>query len=254
MNLFQYDQLSEMNEGEFAVYNYVSTHLNEIQQMNIRELSAATGVSTTTILRFCNKMGFTGYKDFKYQLCKSLQGQVKQKMYFPAAIHTIQFLQKAAEDQTLDAQLTQTAKWCLQSRQVLFSGFGTSGSLAEYGSRLLSSIGIESFSITDLFYPLPTRDQEDTVLIVLSVSGETTGMIAMAGGFKKKHTKIVSITNTAQCTLAKMSDVNFSYYMPLSYSWPRRNTAGQTTQIPTLYLLETLMCKICEEMEKNTNN
>ena len=185
MNLFQYDQLSEMNEGEFAVYNYVSTHLNEIQQMNIRELSAATGVSTTTILRFCNKMGFTGYKDFKYQLSKSIQGQIKQKMYFPVAIHTIQFLQKAAEDQTLDAQLTQTAKWCLQSRQVLFSGFGTSGSLAEYGSRLLSSIGIESFSITDLFYPLPTRDQADTVLIILSVSGETTGMSAMADGFKK---------------------------------------------------------------------
>lgn len=254
MDMFQYEQLSELNEGEFAVYNYVSTHLEEIEQMNIRELSAATKVSTTTILRFCSKFGCNGYKEFKYQLSRSIHKRANQRMYFPDAIHAIQFLQKASEDQSLDAQLEITAGWCLQARQVLFTGVGTSGSLAGFGSRLLSDMGIESFAITDLFYPLPMQDLGDTVLIALSVSGETAGIISMVGGYKKKHTKIISITNTGQCTLAKMSDINFAYYMPLSYSWPRRDTAEQTTQIPPLYLLETLMSKICEKREKSSGS
>lgn len=247
MDLFQYERLSEMNEGEFAVYNYVSTHLDEIEQMNIRELSAATGVSTTTILRFCSKLGCEGYKEFKYQLSKSLKGQNNQRVYFPSAVHAIQFLQKAADNPDLDEQLETTAEWCLQARQVLFTGLGASGSLAGYGSRLLSDMGIESFAITDPFYPLPMRELYDTVLIALSASGETSGMISMVGGFKKKRTRIVSITNTGQCTLARMSDLNFAYYMPMSYSWPKRSASELTTQIPPLYLLETLMCKLCEK-------
>lgn len=257
MDLFQYERLSEMNEGEFAVYNFVSTHLAEIEQMNIRDLSSVTGVSTTTILRFCSKLGCDGYKDFKYQLSKSLESRNKQQVYFPSVVHAIQFLEKAADDSTLDVNLEQTAEWCLQARHVLFTGLGASGSLAGYGSRLLSDMGIESFAITDSFYPLPTRELDDTVLIVLSASGETSGMISMVDGFKKKHTKIVSITNTGQCTLAKMSDLNFAYYMPMSYSWPKRNAAELTTQIPPLYLLETLMCKICEkriEMQEKDNS
>lgn len=247
MDLFKYESLCKLNEGEFAVYNYVANHMEEVEQMNIRELSAATGVSTTTILRFCNKLGCEGYKEFKYQLGKSLYGRIEQRMYFPDAIHTIQFLQKVSEDHSLDIHLEQTAEWFLRARQVLFSGIGTSNSLANYGSRLLSDIGIESFVITAPFYPLPIRDLEDTVLVALSVSGETTEMISMVNDYKKKHAKIISITNTGQCTLAKMSDINFAYYMPLAYSWPRHGEAGRTTQMPPLYLLETLMCKICEK-------
>ncbi len=97
MDLFQYEQLCEMNESELTVYNYVSTHMEKIAQMSIRELSAAAGVSTTTILRFCSKLGCEGYKEFKHQLQKTLSGQKSQHIYFPSTIYAIQFLQKAAK-------------------------------------------------------------------------------------------------------------------------------------------------------------
>ena len=253
MDLFQYERLSELNEGEFAVYNFVSTHLTEIEQMNIRELSAATGVSTTTVLRFCSKLGCDGYKEFKYQLSKSLEDRNKQRLYFPSVVHAIQFLEKAADNPNLDMQVEQTAEWCLEARQVLLTGLGASGSLAGYGARLLSDMGIEAFAITDSFYPLPIHNLEDTVLLALSVSGETASMISMVDAYKKKYAKIVSITNTGQCTLAKISDLNFAYYMPLSHSWPKRDATERTTQIPPLYLLETLMCKICEKRVEIAN-
>ena len=50
-DLFQYDRIAQMNERELAVYNYVSSHLEEAGGMNIRELAAACQVSTTTVLR-----------------------------------------------------------------------------------------------------------------------------------------------------------------------------------------------------------
>ena len=82
MELFKYEQISSFNKGEFRVYNYVSAHLKEAAEMNIRELSAAAEVSTTTVLRFCSKVECDGYTEFKYRLKKSLEeddrGEVKK--------------------------------------------------------------------------------------------------------------------------------------------------------------------------------
>ena len=55
-NLFQHQQITQMNERELMVYNYVSSHLDEASRMNIRELAAVCQVSTTTVLRFCSKL------------------------------------------------------------------------------------------------------------------------------------------------------------------------------------------------------
>ena len=47
------------------VYTYVSKHKNQVMYMTIRELAEAAGVSTTTVLRFCKKMGCDGYSEFR---------------------------------------------------------------------------------------------------------------------------------------------------------------------------------------------
>ena len=71
---------------------------------------------------------------------------------------------------------------------------------------------------------------------------------------RKRGAKIISITNTDQCTAAKMSDVNFPYYMPLAYSVQGDGVqTALTTQIPVVYLLEALTGRIYEKMrEKHT--
>lgn len=244
MNLFPHEQISRLNESELSVYNYVSTHLNEVEKMNIRDLSAATGVSTTTILRFCSKTGFNGYTEFRYCIRQALEKQPNTLSHLPSVIPAIQYLQNAVNNPQLDGKIEEAALLCLQARQVLFIGIGTSGSLSEYGARFLSSVGVTSFSITDPFYPPPGKDMDDTVLIALSVSGETPQTISLLDGYRKRRVKIISITNTNQCTVAGMSELNFSYYMPLIYAYPKTGEINLTTQIPVIYLLEALMRRI----------
>ena len=103
MELFKYEQISSFNKGEFRVYNYVSTHRKEAAEMNIRELSAAAGVSTTTVLRFCSKVECDGYTEFKYRLKKSLEeddrGEVKN-LLSPEPV--LQFIQKSMKSSRLE--------------------------------------------------------------------------------------------------------------------------------------------------------
>lgn len=245
-NLFQYQQIAQMNERELAVYNYVSSHLEEAGRMNIRELAAASKVSTTTVLRFCSKLECDGYTEFKYRLQQVLKKKWEAVAYDSSSIPAIQYLQNLAGDREIQGKIEQAARWCAQAKQILFLGEGASGTIGTYGARLFSSTGVLAFAITDPYYPPPGKDMEDTVVFVLSISGENAHMLSLINSYKKRRVKLISITNTDQCTVARISGLNFAYYMPLIYAWPEVREACLTTQIPAVCLLELVAGKLTE--------
>lgn len=245
-NLFHHQQIAQMNKRELMVYNYVSSHLEEASRMNIRELAAACQVSTTTVLRFCSKLECDGYTEFKYQLQQILKKKWEAVAYDSSSIPAIQYLQNLVGDQEIQEKLEQAAQCCAQARQILFVGEGASGTIGAYGARLFSSTGVLAFAITDPYYPPPGKDMEDTVVFVLSISGENAHMLSLINSFKKRRVKLISITNTDRCTVARISMLNFAYYMPLIYAWPEVSEASLTTQIPVVCLLELVAGKLTE--------
>lgn len=66
--MFSYERIQTLNQLEMFVYKYVAGHLEECKTMTIRDLSAKSHVSSTTVLRFLKKMGYEGFSDFKYAL------------------------------------------------------------------------------------------------------------------------------------------------------------------------------------------
>lgn len=73
--MFSYEQLEKYNETDVEIYRYVINNMDRVGYMSIRELAHELHVSTSTILRFCLKNGFEGYRDFKRAL-KSEQQQL----------------------------------------------------------------------------------------------------------------------------------------------------------------------------------
>ena len=63
--MFTCQEIKSFNALELEVYNYIMRHQDQVVEMKIRELADATHVSTTTILRFCKKIGCNGYSEFK---------------------------------------------------------------------------------------------------------------------------------------------------------------------------------------------
>lgn len=65
---FTYAQVSSLNETEAQVYNYVMMNRDKVMDESIRELAHDTHVSTATVIRFCKKMGCSGFLELKYKL------------------------------------------------------------------------------------------------------------------------------------------------------------------------------------------
>ncbi|MEG1732504.1 MAG: MurR/RpiR family transcriptional regulator [Longicatena sp.] len=246
--MFSYEQIQSLNNLEIEVYNFVLVHMNEVMNMKIRELADEVHVSTTTILRFCSKMECDGYAEFKYKLKDYMQAnkKISCKEDFTLLSNFITHVQ----GNEFDCLLERVTEKILASNYVVFFGIGSSGTLGKYGARYLSDVGKYAHYIDDPFYPQVDNRDKDCVMIVLSVSGESKETIEQVKNYKENKAFIISITNSENCTVAKMADISITYYMPLIQLDRLYNI---TTQVPLLLILEMIgrkvQNKLIEEQE-----
>ena len=128
--MFEAEKIKQLNELEMIVYNYLIAHLEEVSKMTIRQLSDACHVSTSTILRCCNKLGLQGFSELKFAI-KNYQTQAKQQMFeqfYDATVQVDSFLKKV-NNESYRIVLEQAVQMILEARHVAFSGIGTSGVL-----------------------------------------------------------------------------------------------------------------------------
>ena len=237
--MFTYEEIMSLNELEMNVYQYILKNKEKAGYMKIRELADEAHVSTTTVLRFCKKMGCAGFSEFKVQFRLYLNKQTEPEtdMDISTLVDYLKRFQTREYMETID----RAADMLGRSGSIIFIGVGTSGMLAKYGSRYFSNMGWLSLCIDDPFTPVFGEHGKETVVVALSVSGETEQVLNMANDLKLKGCRLISITNTPSCTLARMSDCNISYYMPV------RKVAGFfniTLQAPVVTILEILGNKL----------
>ncbi|MEK5036960.1 MurR/RpiR family transcriptional regulator [Sporosarcina sp. FSL K6-3457] len=239
IDMFSYEKIQSFNKLEFMVYDYVMKNGNQVLFMTIRELAEAVYVSTSTILRFCKKVDCDGYAEFRVQFKLYLEQSEQKK---PANdIFEILHYFKSTNNVEFEERITKAGKMVQTSKQVIFVGVGSSGILGKYGARYFSNMGKFSHHIDDPFYPIFEDLYEDAIVIALSVSGETQQTVHLINQFKSRHCKIISITNSENSTIAKMSDYNIAYYMTNELVHGEYNV---TTQVPVIFVLEAIARRI----------
>lgn len=237
--MFHVEEIQSLNELELAVYEYVMQHKSAVPYMRIRELAAESHVSTTTVLRFCKKMGCDGYAEFKLRM-KEHAG-IKRVDMLSEDLSEIRAFFDRLETEKFQKKLEEAAAVIARTDRVVFVGIGSSGHVGQYGARCFTNLGKFSLYISDPFYPINMKDAVSTVAVILSVSGESEQVVKIANGLKRSRCRIISITNTEQSTISKLSDVNLSYYITMRRD---EENVDYTSQIPVMCILETLGRKI----------
>ena len=237
--MFSYEEIQGYNETDISIYKYIVSNLSKIQYMTIRELAKETNVSTSTILRFCNKNHYDGYSEIKASLADEL---TEQNTYPPLEdLQELSHFFARTNSSAFEEKLLAAVNVIRKADLTIFIGMGSSGTLAKYGARYFSNLGHFSVGLEDALYPIGTFQWNNTIVIAISESGETKRLIEAIHQFKQKNCGILSITNSPLSTLAKLSDWNFSYNLS-----PKRINGGYngTTQVPVIFVIEALAKRI----------
>lgn len=137
--MFSVEEIQSLNELELAVYEYVMQHKSAISYMRIRELAAEAHVSTTTVLRFCKKMGCDGYAEFKLRM-KEYNGLKKIVMLSEDMSEIRAFFERLETDK-FQQKLEEAAAMIAKTERVFFVGIGSSGHVGQYGARCFTNLG-----------------------------------------------------------------------------------------------------------------
>ncbi len=195
-------------------------------------------VSTATVLRFCKKLGCEGYSEFRLRYKEYLKNQ--QILLNDTVETTFKGFVSRMDSRDFQESIDNAFRLLKDSQHIIFIGIGSSGILGKYGARYFSNIGRFSLYVEDPFFPILQDMTDHTVTIVLSESGTTYQMLKLANQLKQKGSRLLSITNKADSPLAKLADCNIFYYVPQLMA----NGTNITTQIPVVYILETLARKL----------
>lgn len=238
--MFTNEVITTFNELEMLLYKYVMKNREKVVYMRIRDLADESHVSTSTIMRFCRKLNCEGFSEFKVKL-KLLIDEKKPNPAIKSNEYVLAEFFERTQNQKFLSKLADAASIIANTETIIFIGFGSSGTFAEYGSRYFSSVGKFSMYIKDWFVPIHT-DLNNSITIALSVSGESSFTLSHVQKLKEQGSTILSITNNEQSTMAKLSDINISYYV--TEEWI--GSMNVTTQIPVVFILEEMARKVYE--------
>ncbi|MGL5434032.1 MAG: MurR/RpiR family transcriptional regulator [Lachnospiraceae bacterium] len=242
--MFSEQELMGFNELEFEVYNYIMKHSEKVPYMTIRELSNEAHVSTTTILRFCKKLNCDGFSEFKIRF--KIELEQRRGRHLKRDLSAIREFLNRAESSDFEDNLDQASRIMSEAKNIIFIGTGNSGVMAHYASRYFSSVGILAFHVENPMFQINPENPSDSVAVVFSVAGEGDILVNHITALRARKTKVISVTNSKNSTIARISDLNISYYvqheLKTGLEFPPK--VDITTQVPAVYIIETLAKKI----------
>jgi RpiR family transcriptional regulator, carbohydrate utilization regulator len=208
-----------LSRSEARVADIILTDPNRAVEMSIAAISEAADVSEPTVARFCKSLGFSGLKEFKLRLARSLgsgtpfvhqdvkpgddAGAVVSKM-IDRASKAIASLR----DDMDSTQLAKAARAIAEAGRLEFYGQGNSGIVALDAQHKFFRLGIPTAAYSDPHVHamsaalLGPKD----VVIAISASGRTLDLIRSVEIAKNAGVTVVGIT-TRGSPLTKLCDV-----------------------------------------------
>ena len=246
-------------ETEKKIGNFIIHHPKEIVDMTVGELAKECQVSEASVSRFCKKIDMKGFHHLKISIAKEMVSQSEDD---ELSNHiSVDDLEQSLKNILANkvAELTQTVsmmnsenlqdilKRINNAQNVLFAAVGNTVPVAMDGAYKLNQIGISAVSTpvweTQLAYSYNLSP--DDVVIAISNSGESTGVINILEAAKQKKATTISITNSEKSTIAKISDYHITTATreKLFLDEYRFSRVSATMVIEVLYLFLTSMIK-----------
>lgn len=209
-----------LNEVDLQMVKYIHAHPKEMTTMGTNDFAKICHSSKSSVIRFTQKLGFTGFSELrnflKWQNNPSDAGKETtfKKRIFSDAERTVNYL-KANNWENIYKALE-------NSRNVYLLGTGvTQQNQAAELQRLLLLIGkpaqmIPASSQSNEFKRIMENINEDDLIFVLSLSGENQHLFNVLNVLSTYRSTIVSITNMQNNLLSGRSD--YSLYASSSRS------------------------------------
>ena len=191
---------AEFTKSEKIIEDYVLKNFDTISSYPIQEVAKKCKVSKSALLRFCQKCGFRGYSEFRYEVSRYVHSMVEMdendddssSIYLSLYANRIQQLQQSINLKSLD-HIIQLIK---KAYKIKIFGIHETGLSAQYFSYRLCTIGIDSEAIVNssIMTEKALMSYKEDLNIFLSLSAKTTVIKDAIQYAYESQSKIILVT------------------------------------------------------------
>ncbi|EOD01098.1 MurR/RpiR family transcriptional regulator [Caldisalinibacter kiritimatiensis] len=213
---------ANLSKGQKLIAEYIMAHYDKAAFMTAATLGKKVGVSESTVVRFANALGFSGYPSLQ----KALQVLIKNKLTTVQRISmddsfidsdaTLKKVLKADMENlraTIEEVDCRTFKKVVDSifkaHRIYILGLRSSTALAGYLGfyldLILDNVKVVSFGMSEIFEQL-LRVTKDDLVIGISYPRYSRRTLDALKYVKKQGCKIVGITDSYASPIASISD------------------------------------------------
>jgi DNA-binding MurR/RpiR family transcriptional regulator len=225
----------DLPSAERRAAEYVLSQPREVLHCGITELARQSGVSQAAIVRFCRRIGTTGFSDFKLRLSQDVFRISDERFLldFPDSAGPAAPLDLECEpdiDPALVVKgviggiqrnlarleilcdvhlLSKSAELIRSARFIGLFGVGASGLVAQdlYHKFLRIGLLCANSQDTDLQITTACNLRSGDAAFIISYSGETAAMIFCAEWAKKNGASLITLTMEKENTLRSIADI-----------------------------------------------
>lgn len=210
--------------SDLAVSKYIMLHPEAILTMSAQMLAKESFVSPSSVVRFCQSLGFSGYVDFqrqynfeygqRHQHDQALKEDRKDAMHAADAIQEI-YTTTVNNTRRLinESHLNWTVRKLKELKRVDFYASSQNFPILQNYCLKLISLNIHAQAFNDLHIDyLNQVNPRDCLCVVVSQTGNNPNMLGIASKLKAEHFKTVAITSSINRDLEKLC--NTSLYVP----------------------------------------
>lgn len=199
---------TSLGATDMVIWKYIYNHRQQVRHMSIHELAKACSVSSTTVVRFAQKLGMDGFGEFKAVL------KLEDQPAFAGSGDVLQdigtFYQQSWEG-IIKRNFDAASRLIHEANRVFAfaSGYVQSNVVQElkrlffYDDVLIYEIGGK-----EEFTSILRNLNKDDLVVIVSLSGETPLAVEFAELLRLREVPLISITRLHDNTLASLSTVN----------------------------------------------
>lgn len=211
-------------EAEKKIADYILEHKNEIINMTVAELSAASGTSDATVSRFCRRCGFNGFHQLKINLAKevakaedtrNVSNEISRD-HIPQSLQYILSNKVEELSQTISMmdpeELNQILRVIEYARSVQLVAVGNTIPVALDGVFKFNQLGIPAVGgdIWETQMAYTCNMGEKDVVIIISNSGFSKRLMTLVAVAKENGATTIAITNNGASPLGKACDYHIT--------------------------------------------
>ena len=250
-----------MRPAQAKIASFVLEKPQETANSTIAELAKHVGISTASVVRFCDDIGFESFTDFR--LAVSVASEQRraarenfsidkdeidpndslQEVVAKTVFHEVEAIQQTGE--SLDLQvLDAVVGLLLGARRIELFGLGSSSLATQDLRQKLHRIGFLAFDSPDNHQAITSSAlmNEQDVGLVFSHSGVTPESLEVIQIMNRSGAKTVAVTNFPDSPIAKAAD----YCLTTAAKETRYRSGAMSTRIAHLALVDFLFVRIMQ--------